>query len=193
MNKLALPSLIAAVVMFLWGTVFWMSPLPYSATVPLDNQAAMQQQVSDTFKQSGTYIFPSMMQEGVDQDKVMAMYEQGPNLIAHVMPGRKAFDPNVFLKGFVHYFVVAFILGWLFLQVFSSKESFRQKFDVVSKLAFVFVVFTHGSELIWWGLPAGWTLWTAFYEFIALVLAGTVLAKMLKFEDGDSQTEPESD
>ena len=189
MNKLIVPSLIAAIAMFLWGTIFWMSPLPYGATVPIDNQVQMQQKIAQTFAQAGTYIVPSMMQPGVDQEKVMTMYEQGPNIIAYVMPGKKAFDPSVFIKGFVHYFVVSLLLAWLFSQAFASQKSFRQKFDYISKVAFVLVLFTHGSELIWWGVPAGWILWTAFYEFIAIVVSGVVLAKTLKVEEATSEPE----
>jgi len=180
MNKLIVPSLVAAVVMFLWGSVFWMSPLPYGATVPLENQAQLQTKMASTFTQPGTYLFPSMMQPDVDQEAIMALYEQGPIVIAQVTSGRAAFDPIVFVKGFIHYFVVALLMAWLLTRVFAQSSTFREKFDFVSKTAFLLVLFTHGSELIWWGIPVGWTLWTAFYEFIAIVLAGVVLAKMIK-------------
>ncbi|WP_448546588.1 hypothetical protein [Thalassotalea fusca] len=180
MKKLIVPSLVAAIAMFIWGSVFWMSPLPYSATVPLDNQAQLQTKMANTFTQPGTYLFPSMMQQDVEQEAIMALYEQGPIVIAQVAPGRTAFDPMVFGKGFIHYFVVALLMAWLLTRVFTQNGTFREKFDFVSKIAFLLVLFTHGSELIWWGIPAGWTLWTAFYEFIALVLAGVVLAKMIK-------------
>lgn len=180
MNNIIVPSLVAAVVMFIWGSVFWMSPLPYSSTMPVADQAQAQTQLATIFPKSGTYLLPSLMVEGVDQEAVTALFEKGPNVIAQVTPGRAAFDPIIFAKGLIHYFIAAMLLAFLMLQMADKLTSFGDGVKFSAKVALIMVFFSHGSELIWWGAPKGWLLWTAFYEFVAIVIAGAVLSKMLK-------------
>ncbi|QDP00601.1 hypothetical protein [Thalassotalea sp. PS06] len=184
MKRLLISSLIASVVMFIWGALFWQSPLPYSATEMVSDQRQVLQQLEQTLPNSGTYVLPSVMVPDADMDAVMAMYEQGPIVIAQVSPGRPAFDPMIFVNGLLHYFAIAMILGLAMFKLLPNQlDSFSSKFALTVFAATVMVIFSHGSELIWWGIPKGWTLWTAFYEFSAILIGGAIMAKGVKSTD----------
>ncbi|TKB44707.1 hypothetical protein [Thalassotalea mangrovi] len=181
MKRLLISSFIASLLMFVWGAVFWQSPLPYSATQMVENQQQVLTELNKVLPDPGTYVLPSAMVPDANMEEVMAMYEQGPIIIAQVSAGKPAFDPIIFAKGFAHYLIIAILLGLAMMRLLPGQlDRFTRKFGLAFFAALLMVVFSHGGELIWWGIPVGWTLWTALYEFIAILIGGFIMAIGIK-------------
>ncbi len=113
MNKrlLAIPA--AAIVMYIWGFLYWgASPVPYLAWKSSGNDAAVQQVLKESFPESGTYYIPSFDNE---PEQLAQMFEAGPVGFVHInLEGRPQVDPAIVVFGFLVNLVVCALLAALF-------------------------------------------------------------------------------
>ncbi len=178
MKQLGLGSLLAAVAMFVWGAIFWMSPLPYSALERTSDDAATGKSLLDHFPKSGTYLLPGQYN---DQKALAALTQAGPVATVHLQrEGQAVMPPSVFIFGFVHEFLTVFLIALLIKMALPALGSYRSRVGFVALAGLAAAFFTNAGNPIWWHHPWPWCLFTGIYDVTAWLVAGLVLAAFIK-------------
>ena len=166
MRSLAIGSVVAAVVMFALGFVFFGLLFPIALS-PLgtDAAAAAQAALASNLPGSGSYMVP------MDEAAFMA----GPAaLVNFIAAGDVPSMPVAMGLGFLHFLVSAFLLGMVLRAVGGD---FAHQAKVVLLLGLTASVFMHLGDGIWYGY--GWRM--PLFEFAAdgimLIAGGLVLAR----------------
>ncbi|MFN3387922.1 MAG: hypothetical protein ACK40O_03255 [Allosphingosinicella sp.] len=176
MVRTLIGGVVAGIVLFVVGFVFWATPLAEIAYKKADvpASAAVQTALAQNLTQSGTgtYIIPS-----TDTAEGTTLYGRGPVATLHFNTGGfPAEDMSMLLPGFI----VAVIAGLLIAFGLAAAAG-RRDFKTLARL----VVLVSLGFTTWSFLAApifghhGWTYWI--YAFVAesagLILAGLVVAR----------------
>ncbi len=173
MAKLIIGSLLGAVFMFLMGFLAYGTPLMETGykSANLEQQLAVQSALKGL--PTGTYTIP----DGHSPEG-MAAYAAGPIAVVQVNSrGFVAYDPMVFLSGFVHMAIAAFILGLMLWAVRDRVTDVGTRMQLVMLGSLVAVFFTRLGEPIWFHTDWSNALYVAVIEWISLVGAGYILAR----------------
>ena len=164
MKNLALGALLAAVVLFAWGFVFWgLIPTPGMHMHP--DQAALQQYLSESIPETGAYYVP--YPAGADDAEAVARHEAGPLAFLFIrMQGESMMPPSMMIGGFIHMLITALLIGMLLRMLLPSLPTWRNRvlFVVLAGIAAAF-----WSDLawpIWWRTPWTFFVWMAVYDII---------------------------
>ena len=107
------------------------------------------------------------------------LMKRGPTVEVHIRKESiAAMDPAVLVRGYLHELVVALLLT---IMLCGLEKSFERWTCRVKFCAFLGLLVGVGqlSGAIWWGHAWGWTIATAFFDFVMFVIAGLVLAKFV--------------
>ncbi|HEX4954218.1 MAG TPA: hypothetical protein VF017_12580 [Thermoanaerobaculia bacterium] len=175
--RTVLVCLLAALAMFLWGFVFWTLPHPLEAfSTGLDNEK-VQTALRDLIPADGAYAVPEFS-EGSSMDSWMAQHRQGPIATLLVRKGgAEPGAPTVFLFGYLHMFATCLLIAWLLGKCGASLATFGAKVGLVAMAGFAGSFWIHVSAPIWMLQPWHYHLASVFYDVVAWVLAGLILAK----------------
>ena len=166
MRSFAVGSLIAAVVMFVLGFIFFvlLGSLKFD---PLAGDVAdsVQSALAGTLSETGTYIVPA------DEESFM----RGPSaLVQYVAAGELPTLPMELGMGFVHFLLTALLLGYGLKAVGGG---FGRQARAVIWFGLAASAFMHLGDPIWYGVS--WR--AALFEFVAdavmLIAGGLVLAR----------------
>jgi cbb3-type cytochrome oxidase subunit 3 len=131
MKKFVLGPALAALAMFLFGAIYWMSPFPYKTHNTTANDSAAGLALAQLFPETGTYLIPGV---NLDKTQLAALYKRGPSAeVQFIKEGHEMMEPTVFLKGYMHYFVVSLLLAMLLAKAapsfkgYCSRVSFRAR------------------------------------------------------------------
>lgn len=177
MGKTILAVLLATVAMFVVGTAFWMSPVPYGfiGDTPLDG--SVQASLREHFPRSGTYFVPGM---GSDHERIAELHEQGPLAMVHVTAeGRPVMAGSIFLWGFLHQLAIVAVLAGLMTLARPSLISYARRLKFVA-VASLLAALMPLADVVWWYAPPGFPVVTGVYNFLAVLVAGAVLAAFIK-------------
>lgn len=181
MKKFVLAPALAALAMFVFGAVFWMSPFPYQTLKQVGDSGAVALSLAQLFPTTGTYVIPG--REIKDEKLLNELFQRGPSAeVYFVKEGHAPMEPAVLIKGYLHYLVVAVLLAFV-LQI--AGASFRSYAAVVRFCALVGVIgatFICLSGPIWWYHSLGWHVMDWLYSVLGLVVAGLVLGIFFKPE-----------
>ncbi len=188
MTRILVGSLIAAVVMFMFGFAFWaasgLSDRALSGAV--DEQQA-RQMLSEQFPSDGTYKVPY----SPDYEDTVWQERMGEGPIATVIikhGGKDMESPIMMVYGFVHYLACALLIAVLLSMAVGSGSggmtSFGKRLMFVTLTGVAMAAFHHGGNVVWWEYPSDFPLLTAAYDIGAWFLAGIVLAAMIKPKQG---------
>ena len=171
--KTALGILATAVVLFVFGFLYWgANPLPGKTMNALPDPEAAAAAVSEQFPDSGIY---SVLAPATAPSGVSAMV-----IVDHDVSGKEA-DPLVMFYGFVHYIAIGIVLA-LVLQRGAALADHVKRAALLGVAA---VVLVEGSDLVWWGYPLAWKLWGAVYHVLVFVIGALVLSKFLPPSDAE--------
>jgi hypothetical protein len=168
----------AAVVMFLWGFVYW-GLLPFGAASihSLPNEDAVRAALRAGNLPTGVYYLPKM---GTDP-AAEAHSLEGPIVkLYYRAEGGPPMSPARMGLGWLHGLVAALLAGYLLATVTGVMNTFPRR------LAFVFALGLFGSftmvlgDAIWWHHPLGFQLTQFGYHAVNWLLAGLVLAAVIK-------------
>lgn len=179
MKRLLLASFLAALAVFFWGFVFWgLSPLSGSVMKATADDQAAQAALRETFPESGVYFVPSPSGSPEAMD---ALHRAGPVAMIHIQrDGRPAMDPSVFVWGFVHGWLVCLILGWLLFRAGPALPKYRSRVLFITVAGFAAALFIDYGDTIWWYSDRSWQLLNLAYNTMAWLVAGLVLAALIK-------------
>ena len=178
MKQLLLGSLLAAVALFIWGAVFWMSPLSNSVLAKVQDDEAAGQALLEHFPESGTYVIPG---DRSDESTFMRLHEAGPIATIHLRrEGCSPMDPKVFISGFLHGLLVCFLLGLMMKMALPGLPTYGLRVGFATLSALTAAVFLELGEVVWWYQPWGLHLLNLIWSATAGLIAGLVLAYFLR-------------
>lgn len=171
MRSLPVGALVAAIVMFLLGYVFFgvLFPMALSPLAP-DAAQAVQAALGSHLPASGSYAVP------MDEAAWMA----GPSaLITFAAAGEVPTMAMAMILGFIHMAICIFIFG---LALKAVGGDFARQCKVVLLTGIAAAAFMHLGDPIWYG--GGWKM--SIFLFVAdgvlLIVGGLVLAKWFTSE-----------
>jgi hypothetical protein len=179
---------LSAVLMFLWGFVYWgpvlntaakvMAPLP--AEQELDILAPMRSSKMPT----GMYVHPGPLADQGDQAAVAAWEAQikdGPILhLAYHAAGVAPMDPVMMAKGFAHMFVVALLAAALLAAVVHGLPTYASRVGVLFLVALIAAVWTNVANVIWWFHTPRYAAAQIIFQLVAGLLMALVAAAIVK-------------
>jgi hypothetical protein len=173
--KMMFGALVAAVAMFVAGFLLFATPISGLAFASLDDtrSAAVQANLAQNLPATGTYVVPD---PGTQAGTIG--YAKGPVAIVHYNArGYSMADTDAILWGFIHEFLICFVLGWALMGID------RRVPDYISRLKTVLLFAVAGSGLAFLGMPIWdhvdwrWALYNFVGNAIMLTLAGGILAR----------------
>jgi hypothetical protein len=178
MKRLLLGSLLAALVMFIWGFLFWAVPWPNPAihTMGADAEAAVAEALRRQIPETGTYVIPNP--QTTDPQTYTARHEAGPVAMLFVQAdGFAPMRPGVFVGGFVHMLAVAFLLGLILRIAAPVAPTYGKRVLFVLLLGLTAALWSEIGEPIWWAHPWAYHLTVFVSDVTTWGLAGLILAR----------------
>lgn len=184
MKKAILGIVIASVVLYMWGFVYWgLGPYPKLIWKQANDDVAAGQALSEHFPENGVYFVPGA---GHDQATAEGLYETGPVAMVHMIAadGRPMMDPSIMVGGFALNVVVIVLIGALMCQVRAALPTYAHRVKFAALAGLTAAMLIDCGDIVWWQIDWSWKLYNAFYHFSAWLIVGLVLAK---FMASDSQ------
>lgn len=169
--------------MFIWGAVFWMSPLGLMAVSAVEDESALSAAMMASLPESGIYFVPDAAAMETDAEGWTARHEAGP--LATIIFHREGFAPmqaGIMIKGFLHELVSIAFMAML-LRCFSASPALNRysgRAMAVLMLGILMGFYSRLGDSIWFLHPIGWGLTNWAYTVGAWGLAGLVLAAFIK-------------
>jgi|GEM_PF-355027 len=181
-------AVVSAVALMLWGFMFWVVlSAPGGATRALPDEPALMQTLREHLPASGTYYFPlppSPTPSRDDRAAVEAFRQRelaGPIGMIHFRrEGADPLSPFVYVERGLHAFVSSLIAALLLVVALPELEGFVQRTAFVFGLGVFAAVAVRFSEPIWWHLPWRHFVHGAIYDSVSWLIAGVVLAAIVK-------------
>jgi len=179
-RNLLLGSLVAAVAMFVWGFLFWTTPLGRMTISHGVRGDVAQRALSTAFVEEGVYVVPDM--DGAEEaESWAAQHRRGPIATVFFRPGgAEPMAPSTFLSGFLHMWATCLLLALLLNRVGFALPSVAAKVGFVALAGFTATFWGQLSGPIWFFHPWPYHLMSVVYDFVAWLLAGIVLARSLR-------------
>lgn len=179
MSRYLLGTFLAALAMFIWGAVFWISPFPYRCFATANPDAAAGAALLKYFPESGTYLIPGLQH---DEATLKALREKGPLATVHIRTtGAPAMEAKTFVLGLVHYWVSTLLAAFLAVRAVPAVSvSFGKRLWFFVLIGVLVAVFTDLAVPIWWLQPWPYHLVNAVYHASAWLVGGLVLASAIK-------------
>jgi len=181
MNKLIVPSLITAVVVFIWMFISWTVIGWHNVDVKsLPNGETLSEQMKQSITEPGIYVYPGQPKDESDaaMQKWYDRYEAGP-LVHFMVYNPEGTEWNLampMIKSFIINFIAAFIAGVLLMMTLAQNPSFWRRVIFVMMLG-VFAAFVGPFiEWNWWDFPTGYSMVNAIDLCVTWFIAGLVLA-----------------
>ncbi|MCH8034179.1 MAG: hypothetical protein IH950_10565 [Bacteroidetes bacterium] len=187
MNKLIVPSLIAAVVVFIWMFISWAVIGWHNVDIKnLPNGDALAEQMKESINEPGIYIYPRHPDGGDDTDmeEWTSKYKAGPlvNFMVYHPEGSEPMNPMNFIKSFIINFIAAFIAGVLLMMTLAQNPSFWRRVIFVTLLGLFAGFIGPFMDWNWWSFPTGYTIVEVADFCLTWFFAGLVLAWRIKPE-----------
>ncbi len=180
MKKLVLGALLAAVAIFVWGFLFWATPLSAPVFKQAPDEAAVTQSLAANLPATGTYYIPDPRSDAADFE---ARHQAGPLVtIFYREAGTPAMTPTVFLLGFLHMFISMLLAGLLLRLAAPALRTYGSKVVFVVLAGVAVGVWGNLGDPIWYYQPWTYHLMTTLYDIIAWGLGGLILARFVQAE-----------
>ncbi|MCB1007661.1 MAG: hypothetical protein KDB94_02080 [Acidobacteria bacterium] len=175
-----LGSLLAAIAMFVWGFVFWTTPLGRSTmSHGIDNDRA-QESLREIFPEDGVYFVPDVV-EGEAQETWIERHRRGPlATVFYRRAGADPMEPIVFLNGFLHMLITCVVIAWLLGKALPALPTYGARLGFVLLAGFAATFWGHAGDPIWFYNPWKYHLMAMTYDLGAWGLAGLVLARFVR-------------
>jgi len=184
--RVVVGAVIAAVVMFAWGFVFWglsgatnrlMSPLPDSAR---DDVIAVLRREN---LPPGMYVYPGPpedMQEAAAAEEYNQLHEDGPRIRMAVKEGGPAMPPSCLVLGVVLNFAVALFGGMMIAMAGESLRNFGRRFGFLALYSMAGAMWTNLGDVIWWFHPVNYAAGNTIYLLVSGLLMALVVAAIVR-------------
>jgi hypothetical protein len=180
--RLLIGAVLAAVVMFFWGFVFW-TLLPVSKQVMhgLPNEARVVGALQAGSLETGVYFYP--WAEGADAEAMRQADEkhrEGPVVeILYRAEGSPMMDPKMLAIGFLHFLASTILAGALLALAAPALPSFFGRWGFVFLFGLTASAFHDLSGPIWFYNPWDFAILNVAYHVVGWLLGGMLLAAII--------------
>lgn len=174
-GRVILGAMIAAVVMFILGALFYATPVRGmgQGNVPDQQAAEVQRALAANLPETGTYIVPD-----ASTDAQTVMYGQGPIATIHYNTGGFAsFDSTAMLGGFILYLVIALLMAGALYAVERQVHDFASRARVVIGLVVMASAYIHLKMPIFYHHGWGHAIYAFVADAVTLGLGGLIIAR----------------
>ena len=189
MGRMVLGIVLASIVMFFWGFLFWgINPYAYHAWRPVEDHETAAAALLRQFSERGTYYVPEMIE---DRELLESRFEAGPLAFVHMIDvdGRPMFDPTIMLQGFVLNTVVIMLIALFLHQALPALPTYGRRFGHAGLAGLAAVVFIDCGDAVWWQIPWDWKLMQASYDLSAWIVAAAVLSAFIRPTAGIAESD----
>jgi hypothetical protein len=193
MKKNLLAAILGAVIFFVWSAAVHMNPGTgqMGLSVLNEKEDTVMAALKDNVPSPGLYFYPARDMTGhatkEQQDAWAAKYKAGPSGLLLVQP--KGRDPMMmmsqlvieFLSNLLCAFIAAFILA-------STVGSFARRVAIVASLGLFSWLAINISQWDWYEFPFAFVALDAISQVIGWLLAGLLMAKMIKPANQSTQS-----
>ena len=184
--KTALAIFLASLAMYIWGSIWWMtigmSPVKY-----MEDDTAVAAAMTAAMPEPGVYFLPDFADYANDSEGFNAKHEAGPLAQIFFHPtGRSAMDPSVMIFGFLHMVASVTVVALLLTLVKGSLPTYASRLIFVVGLGLFAAIFNRLGDMIWFFHHLDWTLFNIIFGLISWLVAGAVLAAMIKTKPAPS-------
>ena len=177
--RLIVASLLSGLVVFVWGFLFWnvLSP-PSSTFQPAHDPAALSEALIPYLPESGTYFVP---ETGTDPAAQRQAYAIGP--IATIFLRRDGSDASAAVQlglGYLSIALACLAVALLLYRCASALPGFGSRVGVVLLAGLAGSLLLDLGSPIWWYRPWHFHLLELVYAGVGWLLAGCVLAALIK-------------
>jgi hypothetical protein len=178
MRGLVTGSFLAAVATFIFGALFWTSPLPYGAVREVGSDSIAAALLARIFPDSGLYMLPSPSLSSTDPERYAELHREGPVVTASVVHGAgEPMAAGTLAVGFLHQFVGCLLIGLVLLQVSPALPSLGGRATFIALIGLTAAYWTNLGAVVWWRSPLGWELWNLVHDVVVWIIAGLVMAR----------------
>jgi len=184
MVRVLVGALLAAVILFAWGAVWWMA-LPFWtwATHSVPNDDAVVAVLQMNLPESGTYFSPYRDANATpEQDKVlMERHLRGPLVeIIYIKEGLDPMTPVALAAGFAQILVSTLVAGVLLSFAAPALPAYVQRVGFVLLLAIFAVVALNLADIVWFHHPWPYPAMRAAFVASGWLLAGLLMGAIIK-------------
>jgi hypothetical protein len=179
MARTVIGVLIAAVVIYAWGFVYWgMGPYREVIWKQTKSGEAAGKALSMHFTERGTYFVPN----AADPDTLEARYTKGPVAFVHMLApeGRPMVDTMIMGTGFVLNLVVIVLVAVLLHNVTPFIPTYLGRVGLVTLAGITASVLIDGGDVVWWQIPWEWKVYQATYNISVWIIAALILAAFIR-------------
>jgi hypothetical protein len=178
MKSFAIGGLLAGLALFLFGAVYWMSPVGMLALAEAPPDSVSQAALDEAFPATGSYFVPG---QDHDREAWTAAHERGPIAVVHLRKeGLSPMSPTLLLRGLLHALASAFVLAFLMALVVRALPSYRSRLLFAGVVGLLASIFTNAGAAIWWYHSSSWTLVLGVYDVLAYLVMGAVLGAFVR-------------
>lgn len=168
--RIAIASLLAAVVLFFFGFLWWGILMPIVKPANAITDATVVEKLASSLNESNIYFYPDYAGEYSED-------QTGPTAMLYFHKEMPSMGKMMGL-GFAH-----MVLSALLVSVslsFSGRRTFAERFAFVFFLGLFVAVWADLGNMVWWRYPLAWTGYHFAYDVLSWLLAGLVIALIVK-------------
>lgn len=190
-KRLIIASVASAIALFFWGGLYWAQIAvmisPWKTVDTAENNSQAIESLKQIFPESGVYMYPWVGAAAKDQpgseEEFNKQHADGP--IVQVFYHAEGIPPEAMGKmmgfGFLHMLVSSFLCCYL-LKHSNCGTTFLNRLCFVFTLGLFTTIWIEGADLIWWHYPLSHVLFMGTYNVMAWLIAGAVIAAIMKPE-----------
>ena len=175
MKRLFAGSLVVALVLWVWSTVFYVIlPIPYYTMSETADDIAAGQALKEHFPETGTYILPGRY---ADDDVRKQMRAEGPvATIYYTRDGSPEASPVKILIGTFNSIVIGLILGAAMLLLNRYTTDYWAHVAIGTTFGMAYTAYPRFADIIWSDFPPGYQLMMIFSDGFSWILIVLVMA-----------------
>ncbi|HCS52900.1 hypothetical protein [Rubinisphaera sp.] len=189
----ALAVVIATIVVFMWGFIFWgVSGLPEMGVSKVEDPSSAGIALVEHFPENGIYFVPGYSPNiagDEEEEKIDAaaqaerikefgtLHHAGPLAIVNMgsITGGPVMDPGIMYSGFCHIMLSCIFLALLLGLCGSALPTRWRRVRFFIFVGFLCAFYCNIGEAVWWRYPWNWQLLTALYDWVAISLGGIAI------------------
>lgn len=177
MIRLLLASFVAALALFGFGAAFWTCPIPYAYVEQASSDSeTLGVELRKHLPNDGLYLVPGISN---NRDEMTRLHRQGPIATIHYRKdGAEPMSPATLGAGFLHGWITTFLLGAMLR--LAALPRYGQRLLLVMLSGLAAAIYLRLGDGLYWFQPWPWLILVAAYDTVAFLVAGLVLAGMVK-------------
>ena len=179
MKKIILPSLLAAVVIFIWTSISWMVIGWHMVDIKNLPDESVVKELDATISEPAIYVYPGYPtdQSESGMEAWTEKHLAGPLFFMVYHPeGSDPMPAGIFINGFILNFITAFFAATLLFMTLAQNPSYWRRVTFVVLLGVFAGLMYPFAEWNWWNFPLGYTLVNVADGILTWFFAGLILA-----------------